>query len=160
MAVSLPHAIVKQLWEAGYAGKVVRVPLMSEKALLRIWADELLREVEEFYEKRDVTFVLERRGRSDFYRFFGLLRLCRRLHLEMKEVRRLRRRAYWRWFRWMRALEEPRLKLADKFGENGDGRQNYLEIRGRVRRGESMDGSEPKELVRMARDSVGEVTWR
>lgn len=158
--MSLPHAIVKQLWEAGYAGKVVRVPLMSEKALLKIWADELLGDVEELYERRGVTFVLERTGRSDFYRSFGLLRLCRRFHLEMKEVRRLRRRAYWRWFRWMRALEEPRLKLVDKFGENGDGRQSYLEIRKRVRRGEPMDGSELREIVQMARDSVGGVTWR
>ncbi len=60
--MSLPHAIVKQLWEAGYAGKVVRVPLMSEKAHLKVWADELLGEVEELYERRGVTFVLERKG--------------------------------------------------------------------------------------------------
>jgi len=167
--VSLPHAIVKQLWEAGYAGKVVRVPLMSEKARLKVWADELLGEVEELYERRGVTFVLERKGRSDFYRSFGLLRLCRRFHMEMKEVRSLRRRAYWRWFRWMRALEEPRLRIVDRFSEdgstvsspsNGDGRQSYLEIRVRVRRGEPMDRSEPRELVEMARESVRGVTWR
>ncbi|MCZ6478949.1 MAG: hypothetical protein O6929_00880 [candidate division NC10 bacterium] len=151
---------MKQLWEAGYAGKVVRVPLMSEKARLKVWADELLGEVEELYERRGVTFVLERKGRLDFYRSFGLLRLCRRFHMEMKEVRSLRRRAYWRWFRWMRALEEPRLRIADKFAENGDGRQSYLEIRVRVRRGEPMDGSEPKEVVEMARESVRGVTWR
>ncbi len=80
--------------------------------------------------------------------------------MEMKEVRSLRRRAYWRWFRWMRALEEPRLRIADKFAENGDGRQSYLEIRVRVRRGEPMDRSEPKEFVEMARESVRGVTWR
>lgn len=158
--MSLPHAIVKQLWEAGYAGKVIRVPLMSEKGILKVWADELLGEVEELYERKGVTFVLERKGRSDFYRSFGLLRLCRRFHLEMKEARRLRHRVYWRWFRWLRALEEPRLRVADKFGENGDGRQSYLEIRRRVRGGEPMDGSELRELVQMARDSVGGVTWR
>ena len=158
--MSLPHAIVKRLWEAGYAGKVLRVPLMSEKALLKVWADELLGEVEGLYERKGVTFVLESRGRSDFYRSFGLLRLCRRFHLEMKEARRLRRRAYWRWFRWMRALEEPRLIVADKFGENGGGRQSYLEIRGRVRGGESMDGRDPRDLLQMARDSIGGVTWR
>ncbi len=176
--MSLPHAIVKQLWEAGYAGKVIRVPLMSEKAHLKVWADELLGEVEELYERRGVTFVLERKGRLDFYRSFGLLRLCRRFHMEMKEVRSLRRRAYWRWFRWMRALEEPRLRIADRFCENGstvpssraqaegsspsngDGRQSYLEIRVRVRRGEPMDRTEPKEFVEMARESVRGVTWR
>ncbi len=69
----------------------------------------------------------------------------------------------------MRALEAPRLRVADRFGENGstvsspsngDGRQSYLKIRGRVRGGEAMDGKEPRELVQMARDSVGGVTWR
>ncbi len=78
----------------------------------------------------------------------------------------------------MRALEEPRLRIADRFCEdgstvpssraqaegssppNGDGRQSYLEIRVRVRRGEPMDGSEPREFIEMARESVRGVTWR
>lgn len=158
--MSLPYPIVRQLWEAGYAGKLVRVPAQNNKGLLKARANELLSDVEELYEERGTTLVFERRGRSDFYRFFGVLKLCGRFHLEMKEAKRVRRRAYWRWFRWMRASEEPRLKAAERFGRNGEGRMKYLEIRRRIRVEEAVDGSEREEIVRLARDSVGSVTWR
>ena len=156
--MSLPYPIVRQLWEAGYAGKLVRVPAMNNKGVLKAWANELLREVEKLYEERGTTFVFERRGRSDFYRFFGVLKLCGRFHLEMAEAKRVRRRAYYRWFRWMRSSEEPRLKAADRFGRDGEGRIKYLEIRRRVRVREMVEGSD--EIVRLARESVGSVTWR
>lgn len=158
--MALPHSILKQLWEAGYGGKVIRVPAMNERVIIKLNADELLREVEEFYELKGMSFVFERRGRSDFYRFFGLLRLCRRLHLSMEEARKARRRAYSRWCHWMRNLEGTKLGLADKFGENGEGRRIYLDIRKRVREGRGVEGGTPTELVEMARNSVGSVTWR
>jgi len=158
--MSLPYPILKELWEAGYAGKVIRVPVMNDKGMLKARADELLADVEELYEEKGTTFVFEKRGRSDFYRSFGVLRLCRRFHLDMNEAKRVRRRVYWRWFRWVRTSEEPKLKVADRFGVNGEGKERYLEVRRRIRVGEPMDGREPQELVRMAEESVRGVTWR
>jgi hypothetical protein len=100
--MALPPSILKQLWEAGYGGKVIRVPVKNQRLELKVVANEILKEAERFYESKETTFVLERRGRSDFYRSFGALKLCRRFHLSIEEARKVRRRAYSRWSHWMR----------------------------------------------------------
>ena len=158
--MALPHSILKQLWDAGYGGRVIRVPVMNERVMLKVRANELLKETEELYELKGMTFVFERRGRSDFYRCFGLLKLCRRLHLSMEDARKVRRRAYSRWCHWMRSLEGSKLRIADGFGESGEGRRSYLDIRRRVHEGEVVNGGLPGELVEMAQNSVGGVRWR
>jgi len=156
--MALPRSILKQLWEAGYGGKVIRVPVKNERLRLKVIADEILGEAEGLYESKATTFVLERRGRSGFYRCFGALRLCRRFHLSVEEARRVRRRAYSRWNHWMRECEVKILQFAEKFGEGGEGRRRYLDLRKRVREGQEVDGS-IGELLEMARVSVRSVTW-
>ena len=87
--MTLPPSILKQLWEAGYGGKVIRVPARNQRLELKVVANEILKEAERLYESKGTTFVLERRGRSDFYRSFGALKLCRRFHLSIEEARNL-----------------------------------------------------------------------
>jgi hypothetical protein len=156
--MSLPKSILKQLWEAGYGGKVIRVPVKNERRELKFVADEILKAAEAFYESKGSTFVLERRGRSDFYRSFGALKLCRRFHLSIEEVRKVRRRAYSRWNHWMREGELKILRMTERFGQDGEGKQRYLEIRKRVREGEAVEGVSG-ELLEMARVSVRSIKW-
>lgn len=158
--MSLPYPILKLLWDSGYAGKVIRVPAMSEKGLLRARADELLREVEDIYERSGTTFVLEKKGRSHFFRSFGLLVLCRRFHVAMEDARKLRRRAYWRWFRWMESVECMRLKAADRFSANGDGRETYLKVRRSLRKGKEDNLDVPNGFLDIAKESIRSVKWR
>jgi hypothetical protein len=126
---------------------------------LKVVANEILKEAERLYESKGMTFVFERRGRSDFYRSFGALKLCRRFHLSIQEVRKVRRRAYSRWNHWMRACETSTLRLAEKYGENGDGKRKYLEVRKRMREGEDVDGVD-RELLEMAQTSIRSVKWK
>ena len=156
--MSLLKSILKQLWAAGYGGKVIRVPLQNERRELKFVANEILKAAEALYESKGSTFVLERRGRSDFYRSFGALKLCRKFHLSIDEVRKVRRRAYSRWNHWMRENELKILRLTERYGEDGEGKQNYLEIRKRVREGEAVEGVSG-ELLEMARVSVRSVKW-
>jgi hypothetical protein len=156
--MALPPSILKQLWEAGYGGKVIRVPVKNETLQLKVVANEILKAAEHFYESKGSTFVLERRGRSDFYRSFGALKLCRRFHLSIEEVRKVRRRAYSRWNHWMRECELKILRMTERYGEEGEGKQNYLEIRKRVREGEAVEGVSG-ELLEMARVSVRSIKW-
>ena len=72
--MSLPQSLLKQLWDAGYGGKVIRVPAKNERLQLKVIANEILKDAEDIYESKGTTFVLERRGRSDFYRSFGALK--------------------------------------------------------------------------------------
>jgi hypothetical protein len=157
--MALPALILKQLWEAGYGGKVIRVPVKNQRLELKVVANEILKEAERLYESKGMTFVLERRGRSDFYRSFGALRLCRRFHLSIQEVRKVRRRAYSRWSHWLRDCEADTLRLVDKLDEDGDGRRKYLEVRRRVREGEDMDGLD-RHLLEMADASIRSVKWK
>ena len=69
--MALPPLILKQLWEAGYGGKVIRVPAKNQRLELKVIANEILKDAERLYESKGATFVLERRCRSDFYRSFG-----------------------------------------------------------------------------------------
>ena len=156
--MSLPQSILKQLWAAGYGGKVIRVPLQNERRELKFVANEILKAAEALYESKGITFVLERRGRSDFYRSFGALKLCRRFHLTIEEVRKVRRRAYSRWNHWMREGELKILRMTEKIGEEGEGKQRYLEVRRRVREGEDVEGVSG-ELLEMARVSVRSIKW-
>jgi hypothetical protein len=112
--MTLPPSILKQLWEAGYAGKIIRVPTRNERLQLKVIANEILRDAERLYESKGTTFVLERRGRSDFYRSFGALKLCRRFHLSIEEARKVRRRAYSRWSHWIRDCETNILRVTEK----------------------------------------------
>jgi hypothetical protein len=154
----LPQSLLKQLWDAGYGGKVIRVPAKNERLQLKVIANEILKDAERLYESKGITFVLERRGRSDFYRAFGALKLCRRFHLSIEETRKVRRRAYSRWSHWFRESEENVLKLTERFGEDGEGRRKYLEIRKRVRVGEAVDG-ESNNLIELARKSIRSAKW-
>ena len=154
----LPQSILKQLWAAGYGGKVIRVPVKNETLQLKVVANEILKEAEHLYESKGSTFVLERRGRSDFYRSFGALKLCRRFHLTIEEVRKVRRRAYSRWNHWMGECELKILRMAERYGEHGEGKQRYLEVRRRVREGEDVAGVSG-DLIEMARVSVRSVKW-
>ena len=156
--MALPPSILKQLWEAGYGGKVIRVPVKNETLQLKVVANEILKAAEALYESKGSTFVLERRGRSDFYRSFGALKLCRRFHLTIEEARKVRRRAYSRWSHWMREGELKILRMTERYGEEGEGKQNYLEVRRRVREGEAVEGVS-EELLAMARVSVRSVKW-
>ena len=157
--MALPPLILKQLWEAGYGGKVIRVPVKNQRLELKVVANEILKDAERIYETKGITFVLERRGRSDFYRSFGALKLCRRFHLSIQEVRKVRRRAYSRWSHWVRECEANTLRLADKLDENGEGKRKYLEVRKRVREGEDVDGGD-REVLEMAQTSIRSVKWR
>jgi hypothetical protein len=156
--MALPPSILKQLWAAGYGGKVIRVPVKNETLQLKVIANEILKAAEALYESRGSTFVLERRGRSDFYRSFGALKLCRRFHLSIEEARKVRRRAYSRWNHWMRKGELKILRMTERYGEDGEGKQRYLEVRRRVREGEAVAGVSG-ELLEMARVSVRSVKW-
>src|SRR6266542_3505305 len=157
--MTLPPSILKQLWEAGYGGKVIRVPARNQRLELKVVANEILKEAERLYESKGTTFVLERRGRSDFYRSFGALKLCRRFHLSIEEARKVRRRAYGRWSHWFRESEEGLLKLIERFGEESEGKQNYLEVRKRLRAGENV-GGESSNLIELARKSIRSVKWK
>src|SRR5262245_18168377 len=157
--MALPPSILKQLWEAGYGGKVIRVPAKNQRLELKVIANEILKEAERLYESRGTTFVLERRGRSDFYRSFGALKLCRRFHLSIEEARKVRRRAYSRWNHWVRESETNLLRAADKFGESGEGRRKYLEIRKRIRGGEEVNDVTGY-LLEMAQTSIRSVKWK
>jgi len=157
--MSLPQSIVKQLWEAGYGGKVIRVPAKNERRELKCVANEILKAAEALYEAKGLTFVLERGGRSDFYRSFGALKLCRRFHLTIGEARKVRRRAYSRWSHWMKESELKILRMAERFGHEGEGKQKYMEIRRRVREGEAIDDVSG-ELLEMAHVSARSVKWK
>ncbi len=157
--MSLPQSIVKQLWEVGYSGKVIRVPAKNERRELKFVADQILKTAETHYESKGSTFVLERRGRSDFYRSFGALKLCRRFHLSIEEARKVRRRAYSRWSHWMKEYELKILRMAERFGQEGEGKQKYLEVRRRVREKEAVEGVSG-ELLEMAHISVRSVKWK
>jgi hypothetical protein len=156
--MSLPQSILKQLWAAGYGGKVIRVPVKNETLQLKVVANEILKAAEALYESKGSTFVLERRGRSDFYRSFGALKLCRRFHLSIEEARKVRRRAYSRWNHWMREGELKILRMTERYGEDGEGKQTYLEIRKRVREGEKIAGVSG-DLIEMARASIRSIKW-
>ena len=95
---------------------------------------------------------------SDFYRSFGALKLCRRFHLSIEEARKVRRRAYARWSHWFRECEETVLKLTERFGEAGEGKQNYLEVRKRLRAGENV-GGESNNLIELAQKSIRSAKW-
>lgn len=156
--MSLPQSLLKQLWDAGYGGKVIRVPAKNERLQLKVIANEILKDAEDIYESKGTTFVLERRGRSDFYRSFGALKLCRRFHLSIEEARKVRRRAYGRWSHWFRHFEESLLKLTERFGEESEGKQNYLEVRKRLRAGENV-GGESSNLIELTRKSIRSAKW-
>jgi hypothetical protein len=156
--MSLPQPILKQLWAAGYAGKVIRVPIQNERRELKFVANEILKVAEALYELKGSTFVLERRGRSDFYRSFGALKLCRRFHLSIEEARKVRRRAYSRWSHWVRECEAKILKITERFGESHEGRQKYLEVRRRMREREDLNGV-TRDLLELAQASIRSVKW-
>ena len=156
--MSLSQLLLKQLWDAGYGGKVIRVPVRNERLQLKVIANQILKEAEDIYESKGTTFVLERRGRSDFYRSFGALKLCRRFHLSIEEARKVRRRAYGRWSHWFRESEESLLKLTERFGEESEGKQHYLEVRKRLRAGENV-GGESNNLIELARKSIRSAKW-
>jgi len=156
--MTLPPSILKQLWEAGYGGKIIRVPTRNERLQLKVIANEILKDAERLYESKGITFVLERRGRSDFYRSFGALKLCCRFHLSIEEARKVRRRAYSRWSHWIRDCETNIFRVTGKFGDGGEGKMKYLEVRKRVREGEELDGV-TGDLLEMARASIRSVKW-
>jgi len=156
--MSLPQSLLKQLWQAGYGGQVVRVPAKNDRLQLKLVANEVLKDAERLYESKGTTFVLERRGRADFYRSFGALKLCRRFHLSIEEARKVRRRAYGRWCHWFRDSEESVLKHTERIGEDDEGKQNYLSVRRRLRAGESV-GGESSNLIELARKSIRSVKW-
>jgi hypothetical protein len=156
--MSLPQSLLKQLWAAGYGGKVIRVPVKNERLELKVIANEILKDAESLYESKGITFVLERRGRSDFYRSFGALKLCRRFHLSIEEARKVRRRAYSRWSHWVRESEAKILQTTERFGESREGRQKYLEVRRRVREGEDTNGVTGN-LLELAQASIRSVKW-
>jgi len=157
--MGLPTSILKQLWEAGYGGKVIRVPVKNQRLELKVIANEILKEAERLYESKGITFVLERRGRSDFYRSFGALKLCRRFHLSIEEARKVRRRAYSRWNHWMRESEANMLRATDRSQESGEGRREYLEVRKRIHEGEEVAGV-AREILEMAWASIRSVKWK
>lgn len=156
--MSLPQSLLKQLWDAGYGGKVIRVPPRNERLQFKVIANEVLKGAEELYETKGTTFVLERRGRSDFYCSFGALKLCHRFHLSIEEAKKIRRRAYARWSHWFTESEESLLNLTQRFGEEHKGKRSYLEVRRRLRTGESTDGANSN-LIELARKSIRSVKW-
>jgi hypothetical protein len=155
--MSLPQSLLKQLWQAGYGGQVVRVPVKNDRLQLKLIANEVLKDAERIYESKGTTFVLERRGRADFYRSFGALKLCRRFHLSIEETRKVRRRAYSRWSHWFRGCEEHVLRLTERFGER-EGKKKYLELRQRLRAGEDVSG-ENSDVIDLVRKSIRSVKW-
>jgi hypothetical protein len=155
--MALPQSLLKQLWQAGYGGQVVRVPVKNDRLQLKLVANEVLKDAERLYESKGKTFVLERRGRSDFYRSFGALKLCRRFHLSIEETRKVRRRAYSRWSHWFRGCEEHVLRLTERFGER-EGKKKYLELRQRLRAGEDVSG-ENSDVIDLVRKSIRSVKW-
>jgi hypothetical protein len=157
--MTLPPSILRQLWEAGYGGRVIRVPAKNQRLELKVIANEILKDAERLYEAKGTTFVLERRGRSDFYRSFGALKLCHRFHLSIEEARKVRRRAYSRWSHWVRESEAGMLRAADKSGESGEGRGKYLEVRKRIREGQEVAGV-GAEILEMAWASIRSVKWK
>ena len=156
--MSLPQSLLKQLWDAGYGGKVIRVPPKNQRLQLKVIANQILKDAEDIYESKGTTFVLERRGRSDFYRSFGALKLCRRFHLSIEEARKVRRRAYGRWSHWFRECELSLLKLTERFGVEDEGKRNYLAVRKRLRAGENV-GGESGNLIELARKSIRSAKW-
>ena len=156
--MSLPQSLLKQLWQAGYGGQVVRVPAKNDRLQLKLVANEVLKDAERLYESKGTTFVLERRGRADFYRSFGALKLCRRFHLSIEETRKVRRRAYSRWSHWFRECEEPVFTRTERFGADGAGKKKYLELRQRLRAGEDVSG-ENSDLIELVKNSIGSVKW-
>jgi hypothetical protein len=156
--MAVPPLILKQLWEAGYGGKVIRVPAKNQRLELKVVANEILKEAERLYESKGTTFVLERRGRSNFYRSFGALKLCRRFHLSIEEARKVRRRAYSRWNHWVRQSEANKLGAADKLSESGEGRWKYLEVRRRMRQREDLNNVAGN-LLELAQASIRSVKW-
>ena len=156
--MSLPQSLLKQLWQAGYGGQVVRVPVKNDRLQLKLIANEVLKDAERIYESKGTTFVLKRRGRADFYRSFGALKLCRRFHLSIEETRKVRRRAYSRWSHWFRVCEEHVLRLTERFGADGEGKKKYLELRQRLRAGEDVSG-ENSDVIDLVRKSIRSVKW-
>ena len=156
--MSLSQSLLKQLWDAGYGGKVIRVPARNERLQLKVIANQILKDAEDIYELKGITFVLERRGRSDFYRSFGALKLCRHFHLSIEDARKVRRRAYGRWNHWFRECEGSLLKLTERFGVEDEGKRNYLEVRKRLRAGENA-GGESSNLIELARKSIRSTKW-
>jgi hypothetical protein len=154
----LPQSLLRQLWDAGYGGKVIRVPPKNERLQLKVIANEILKDAENLYESKGTTFVLERRGRPDFYRSFGALKLCRRFHLSIEQARKVRRRAYARWSHWFREGEESLLKLTERFSQESEGKQNYLQVRKRLRAGETV-GGENSNLIELAQKSIRSAKW-
>jgi hypothetical protein len=51
------------------------------------------------------------------------------------------------------------LRAADKFGESGEGRGKYLEVRKRIREGEEVAGV-AAEILEMAWASTRSVKWK
>ena len=138
---------------------MIRVPVKTDRQELKMLANEILKDTEDLYESAGVTFVLEKRGRSDFYRSFGTLKLCRRFHLNVDQARRVRRRAYARWNRWFRECEEKTLKLLGALDGGEDRKRRYLEVRSQLRRGE-----DPRDvdinIIEQAGISIRSVKWR
>ena len=135
------------------------MPAKNERLELKIIANEILKEAERLYESKGITFVLERRGRSDFYRSFGALKLCRRFHLSIDEARKVRRRAYSRWSHWVRESEAKILQTTERFGESREGRQKYLDVRRRAREGEDLNGVTGN-LLELVQASIRSVKWK
>ena len=154
--MALPPLILKQLWEAGYGGKVIRVPVKNQRLELKVIANEILKDAERLYESKGTTFVLERRGRSDFYRSFGALKLCRRFHLSIEEARKVRRRAYSRWSHWVRECEAQHTSSSRTSSAKAvKGRRKYLEVRKRMRGGEEVNGVDREIFWRWLRHRSG-----
>ena len=70
--MSLPQSLLKQLWDAGYGGKVIRVPARNERLQLKVIANQILKDAEDIYESKGTTFVFGKK------RSIGLLPLVRR----------------------------------------------------------------------------------
>lgn len=155
----LSQALLDQLWKAGLGGKVIRVPARNQTLQLKMIANEILKEAERLYESKGMTFVLERKGRLEFYRSFGALNLCRRFHLSIAEARNVRRRAYGRWRGWFTECEESLLKAVERKGEAGEGKQNFLRIRRSLRCGGDV-AHENRNIVELAEQSIRSVRWR
>ena len=70
--MALPPLILKQLWEAGYGGKVIRVPVKNQRLELKVVANEILKDAERIYESKGIDL------RIGTKREVGLLPLVRR----------------------------------------------------------------------------------
>ena len=51
--MSLPQSILKQLWQAGYGGQVIRVPVKNERLQLKLVANEVLKDAERLDSRRE-----------------------------------------------------------------------------------------------------------